>query len=297
MTPDDPSPSPTPEAAQPDGPPATPPPPEPAAPPRRPRDPWAHRRGEPRTFAFLWAVFLFTATLTTFGKAVAGAGLSHDVIRPAARTLLVITAAGVTFLWPLVRLSQARDRKPLAGAVQDAVVVLVPVHAIVWPQALPWLAGWPLPVVALVALSLTAWALVVAGLLAVAQSWRPLAGGAFGPVPAAGRWMAGIVGVQAVALALGLLTRPMDASDRPRAHAPAMLSAIGSVLDLTRDRPWTGRPAAAYPLHGIMTLLTATAAVPLWVSASRRVRRWPLAALSSPDDTTGPNQGPTDRPA
>ena len=41
-----------------------------------PEDPWAHRRGEPRVFAFLWTMFLFGATAATFHvKLKSGQGL------------------------------------------------------------------------------------------------------------------------------------------------------------------------------------------------------------------------------
>src|SRR5437867_4288680 len=80
----------------------------------RPRpDPWSHRRGEPRLFAFLWTLFLFAATGITFMTAVSLGGNSADVMRPATRALLALTGAGVVLLWPMVRLSQAPDEHPI----------------------------------------------------------------------------------------------------------------------------------------------------------------------------------------
>src|SRR5947207_1904454 len=79
---------------------------------RRRADPWAHRRGEPRIFAFLWTLFLFAATGFTFMAAVSMGGTSADVMRPATRALLAVTAAGVVLIWPMVRLSQAPDEHP-----------------------------------------------------------------------------------------------------------------------------------------------------------------------------------------
>src|SRR5262249_35293851 len=102
--------------------------------PRRKPDPWAHRRGEPRLFAFLWTLFLFAPTGATFMAAAPPGGASPDVMRPATRALLAVTAAGVCILWPMVRLSQLADEHPIAGVIQDLVVVLIPAQAVIWPQ-------------------------------------------------------------------------------------------------------------------------------------------------------------------
>src|SRR5204862_230299 len=70
-------------------------------------------------------------------------GTSADVMRPATRALLAVTAAGVVLIWPMVRLSQAPDEHPASGSLQDLVVVLIPTQAVSWPQWLGWVGRWP----------------------------------------------------------------------------------------------------------------------------------------------------------
>src|SRR5262245_36263588 len=112
-----------------------PPPPAvaPSAPPARRVDRWAHRRGEPRVFAFLWTLFLFAATATTFLAALSAGSSTPDVMRPATRALLAVTITGIVLVWPMIRLSQSADRHPIGGVAQDLVVILIPVQAVIWP--------------------------------------------------------------------------------------------------------------------------------------------------------------------
>ena len=139
----------------------------------RPIDPWAHRRGEPRVFAFLWTVYILLAVggsilwVARFA-AVSGGGFSS----PAARIMLVVIAIGATVLWPMVRLSQASPRAGALGHVlADTIIVLVPIQLVLWP--LVALASWPLRVVGGVAADLTAWVALTGGLLAIALTGPP----------------------------------------------------------------------------------------------------------------------------
>ncbi len=244
---------------------------------RKPPDPWAHRRGEPRVFAFLWALFLFAATLTTFGTAAAGGVLSHDTLRPAARTLLVIIASGISLAWPLLRLSQLRDPKPLLGPFQDAIVVLVPLHAVLWPQILWWLAHWPLRVVAALAALLSVWTFLIAGLLALAQvssASQP----ASHAIRARSTWMLMFVclALAGAAPAMFQATRPTPRGDvvPPAYNAAWMTSPIAGALEISRDRSWAGRPAAVVPQHGRAIAIIAGIALLVWVLAGLRSRRY-----------------------
>ena len=140
--------------------------------PVRPIDPWAHRRGEPRVFAFLWTVYVLLAVggsilwVARFA-AVSGGGFSS----PAARIMLVVVAIGATVLWPMVRLSQASPRAGALGHVlADTIIVLVPIQLVLWP--LVALAGWPLGVVGAVAADLTAWVALSGGVLGIALCGR-----------------------------------------------------------------------------------------------------------------------------
>lgn len=253
---------------------------------RRHRDPWAHRRGEPRLLAFLWAIYLFVATMLTFGLAVRAAPGQHESIRPAASMLLMAAAAGMVVLWPMVRLSQRRDPRPLAGAVQDLVVVQVPVQAIIWPQVMWWLAHWSVSVVLASSLMMLAWGLIVAGLLALAQlgpSGDPGRGDERLAVPMATRWMAVMALVAVLGMAPALTVRSIDpralGDAVPRRHEPAMMfSPITAAYELTRTRAWMGVPPRITRSEWIGIGATFGVAGVIWVVAGcrGRVRTRPL---------------------
>jgi len=242
------------------------------------RDPWAHRRGEPRLFAFLWSLFLFAATLTTFGGAAAGGVLSHDTLRPAARTLMVIIATGLSLAWPLVRLSQVRDSKPLLGSLQDALVILVPLHAVVWPQVLWWLAHWSPRIVAALAGMLSAWTFLIAGLIVLAQlSTQPSSMTTLPqPIRARNTWMLFFL----ILALVGALPALFETTQRigdvipPAFNAAWMTSPITAALEITRDRSWSGRPAAITASHWVSIAILAAIAGLVWVLAGIRSRRY-----------------------
>jgi hypothetical protein len=254
------------------GPPEVPPepPPPPAGPPPTPKkksDPWAHRRGEPRIFAFVWTVYLFLATAATMLSTVAKGFPGPEVMRPAARVLLLTVALGIALVWPVIRLSQARDRSPVSATAQDLFVVLIPIQAVVWPQSLWWLAHWPLRVVAAEASLLAAWALVIGGALALGLSGRQREG----PPGLRWGWMAGIVALVSLGTlpALAADGRPIGGGDvLIREIRPSwMLSPFTAVLELSRDRSWSGLPAGPTEGHWLMILATAVGAAPLWLAA------------------------------
>lgn len=244
-------------------------------------DPWAHRRGEPRAFAFLWTAFLFVATVSTFVAVASRGQVDPALMRAAGRTLFVIVAVGVCILWPMVRLSQLPPSNPLVGSAQDLVVVLIPVQAVVWPQWVRWLAHWPFDVVAAVAVSITAWGALVAGVLALAQIHRLRAAHRLAPDPGLW-WMAAIAAV--VVMGAGLALAGLSSEHDP-ARTDWMLSPITSLLELTRDRAWTGRSAATVQAHWTFTLATLALALVAWtVAATLRGHPGPIRALQVPRD-------------
>jgi hypothetical protein len=226
-------------------------------------DPWEHRRGEPRVFALLWTIFLFAATGITMLAVVARGMPGADTMRPAARALMVCIAAGIVIVWPLIRLSQHRDEQPIGGMVHDLIVLLVPVQAVVWPQTMWWLARWPLEIVAALALEFTAWSLVIGGVLVMAYaSERPrCAASSRADLLRRSGWMAALV-----VLALGPGVAAAAGGDAP-VRWWWMLSPITGVLELTRDRSWSGISNVIYPGHWRMIGVTAAAAIPLWTAA------------------------------
>lgn len=204
---------------------------------------WSHRRAEPRTFALMWTVFLMLATLVMFASLSASPSVTPEVYRPAARTLLMTVMLGAALLWPMMRLSQLIPREHRVRSVlKDLVVVLLPVQALVWPHALGMLSGWPLHVVGGVALSIAAWSCVVAGVLAVAYV-------TMAPDASAGvrlTWMGVLLLlVGGVPLWL-LLTGGYTLTEAAPSLEPArgrMLSPLTSIVEITRDRAWSGRSA------------------------------------------------------
>jgi hypothetical protein len=249
-----------------------------AAPPARPRaDPWAHRRGEPRLFAFLWTIFLFSATAAIFLSALTLGTAAPEVVRPATRALLSVMLVGITLLWPMVRLSQLADRHPVTGCIQDLVVILIPAQAVIWPQWFAWLGRWPFAVIAAVAVWTIAWALLSGGLLALAQAEHLRAERAHcGDAPL--RWPAGPWMLVFLALALAgalpaLLSRVVGPDPaQPIFRAVWMLSPVTGVYELTRERTWSGVSAFVLRPHWIAVIGVLAAAAPLWAAALKRTR-------------------------
>ena len=244
------------------------------------QDPWAHRRAEPRTFAFIWTLFLFAATLTTYAVTMSMGTGSHDVVRPAARLLLAIVAAGIMLVWPMVRLSQLPDPRPISGPVLDLLVVLVPVQAIIWPQCLGWLAWWPVPVIAAAGASLCAWALIVGALLSISHTLR-----ASGRFRSPSGWMAAFLLFTLLTLiptyANARAKRPQTDPAVQLVRPSWMVSPISSMYEFTQDRTSVPAPAAVYPGHWRIISLTLAVGIFLWPVAIG-VHRRALAGRPAP---------------
>lgn len=202
------------------------------------RDRWAHRRAEPRTLAFLWAVYILAAGAVTLGVTIAHgpwALLDQRVYQHAGRTMLLLVAIGLSILWPMVRLSQAVPlREPArSAACKDLLVLLIPAQAVLWAQAVAR-SGWGLDVIAAMALALLAFPLLLGGVLALllrpTPYGRPIRRGearAFdaheGPTA--------LVRSLAMACVLAAALLPMLALRTGPGWASA-LSPLGAVLDL-----------------------------------------------------------------
>ncbi len=236
-------------------------------------DRWAHRRAEPRTFAFIWTMYLFLATVSTYAITVTSGVGGYDVIRPAARGLLALIAAGIVIVWPMVRFTQVSDQRPIAGPILDLIVVLVPLQAIIWPQHAWWLTGWPLRVVAAVAAFTGAWASIVAAVLAGSHSLRRQRSS-----PAL--WMTGVLALLLAShipmvINAAFAAHPVESSSFP-VRPTWLLSPIAGVYELTRDRTWTGLVAEVFPGHWRVIGLLWGISVALWLLAAgfrMRIRR------------------------
>ncbi len=232
--------------------------------PPRHRD-WSHRRGEPRVMALLWMVYLMSSTVLMFSSMARAYSIDPDITRPAARSMLTVVVVGFAVLWPMVRCSQRIDsRDHSVFAFRDAVVIFVPIQAVLWPQGLPILASWSLPVLGAVSALCLAWLLVLAGALALALgSIQRRAGGERVRVV----WMLVFLGIVFAAPVLGSARSPgaWIGADRPRVGW--LLSPVTGVLEIVRDRRELGTAARVFPEHWRMILAIACVGVALLLIA------------------------------
>lgn len=231
-------------------------------------DRWAHRRGEPRVLAFLWTLYLLGATLLGFAALGAVGGISPDTYRPVARIILITVVVGIVVMWPMVRLSQARPRRGGAKtAWGDFIVIVIPAQAVVWPQAFLPAAQWATSTIVALSLLMCAWAVCMAGLLALALG-RGGRESARRPPRHAWLWMMLVILVSASGTAVALSGSQSGESNGVRTRWLA--SPITGVYELMRDRPHTSR---APPLsREDWTIIAAPAAVGavLWLLAAMR---------------------------
>lgn len=225
-------------------------------------DYWSHRRGEPRTFAFLWAIYLMIGSIIALGIVLAGGIITLDTYQPLSRGLVVTLAVGVLVFWPLIRLSQAAPEEGSRKAIlQDLAVVLIPLQAVLWPQM--YLARWTYDIVAATALAILAWGAIVGALLVIAlrreDTWRSA-------------WMAVIlviaIGGAGSSILYGSVAPDLLRPPEPGA-APAIVlaSGVGLVADISADRSWSGSWALVLPEHWLAIRWTFVVAVLAWVVA------------------------------
>ncbi|MBI1189916.1 MAG: hypothetical protein GC200_04450 [Tepidisphaera sp.] len=230
-------------------------------------DPWAHRRGEPRTFAALWIVLLFMAAVVSIGSAGATGLVSIDVYRAGARIMLCVIGAGLGLIWPMVRLSQETPQSPARAMFQDVFVITAPLQAMTWPQCLPWMAAFPVGPIAAISAAYFAWTLLLAGLLALMLQWASRA-------PAASRtgMMAIIAGLSLTGPAIGLLTHRPSLDPQPGVNGWLLASPLTCGWEIVGDRSWTGMAALARPEHwwSVGAVGTVAGFVWVWVASLRR---------------------------
>lgn len=143
----------------------------------RRNDPWAHRKGEPRPFALLWAVYLMAAALLTIFAVSRVSIPSAAQFVYACRAMIVMANVGAVVLWPMTRLSQEFPARPLRAAFVDLLIVIVPVQAIIWPMWL--LTQWSWEVTGAQAASAASWACLTGSVVLLAtagasNAWRTL---------------------------------------------------------------------------------------------------------------------------
>ncbi len=227
---------------------------------------WSHRKGEPRVFALLWMIFLLTTTALMFTRLASGYTVSPSVSRPAAQQMLVISVLGMCVLWPLVRFSQRIARPSIvAASLRDMIVILIPLQAILWPQRLIVLGGWSTEVVVALVLHTTAWALILAGTIAIGSILIASSG-------ASQRTRALAMLATLIVISIGplieMITLKGAAIGPSHANLGWMLSPVTGILEITADRSVTGQPAMVYNAH--FRIITAVGCVGLALLAFGR---------------------------
>lgn len=249
---------------------ANPPPDETAAP--VPGDRYAHRRAEPRPLAALWIAYLASVGLLCLGSVGFSGLMSQDIYRPVARVGLLLAGLGVGVLWPMIRLSQEFPLAPRRSALADLSVILPPLHAFIWPQMFGWMAAWPPRVVTVIALTLTAWGVVIGALLSLCMAkGREIELG--GKIAPRSRWMLGFLALNMAGPLVALWRLPNDSSS----SLALLLSPASASMELGADRSWTGTSAATLPEHWWALWGVAGAGVALWLAGASVARRREVA--------------------
>jgi hypothetical protein len=213
---------------------------------------WSHRRGEPRVFTLLWMVYLMGSTLLMFASMASAQSISPDITRPAARTMLIVVVIGFSVLWPMVRFSQKPHTDGYTHfAIRDAIVIFVPMQAVIWPQALPVLAGWPITVVAAVSAMSLAWLTVLAGVVGIGSSsiarnlhkeWVRVV------------WMLIVIGIVFAAPIIGGVWMLGASLDVAHPRVGWLLSPVTALLEIVRDRRELGTSAKVFEEHWRMII-------------------------------------------
>ena len=96
----------------------------------------------PRGLVMLASAWVFASWLTIFGfrPPVQPQAASYG---PGIQMLLLMIGVGIGVAWPLLRLSGAPSRAPLAQAAIDGVSLLVLLQVVIWPLRL--VTSWTLP--------------------------------------------------------------------------------------------------------------------------------------------------------
>lgn len=243
-------------------------------------DIYRHRRGEPRVFALFWTAFLVVGTMACFAAYGVGRGISPQGYANAARSLTAVLGLGVGVLWPVFRLSQAPARGGgIAVVSRDMVIILLPLQAVLWPQAL--VAKWPLEVIFAVASLLGAWAAIIGAVIAISLG---------GPVPrrsesrdrlgeATGRVLSqrGLIMTLILMIVFAgpvywWIEPILSGGSKHASFWSRMASPITAPLELTRPRLWTGQAAQVSSSHWRAISLTLVVAGVCWVVSGTMVR-------------------------
>lgn len=257
--------------------------------PKHAPDRWAHRRGEPRGFAVLWMVFLLVSTLLVFLTLGDPVRVTAEGYREGARMLITVISIGITVLWPMLRLSQigAVGGGPVVIG-KDLVILLVPLQAVLWPQAI--ITGWTLQAVAASAVVLVSWALIVGAMLAVALGpgrrvrayEMPLDPDASErPGLERSLWMVSILSVIGAGPVFLICLRALGGGGSDDLEQTLRMSSpLTAPWEILKNRIWTGHHAVIGAAHWRMAWMTACVAGFAWILVAiwRSTRRGGVAS-------------------
>lgn len=237
-------------------------------------------------------MYLLIATGLALASVAAGGIVSLETYIPVARALAVVVAAGLTIGWPLIRLSQlspaAQEQSVPWAMLKDAALLLIPVQAVFFPQV--HLANWDSGVPKSLAIALGGWLLIIGTILSYTLStdttlrarlgltWTDAAHAAFARKVHAREAkrrslaMAACIGITlagpVAAVLVGSLA-PDRSGSNPSVGSPEpgillLCSPMGYAADITADRGWSGRSAAAMDTHRRVAWWTLAMGAALW---------------------------------
>lgn len=235
-------------------------------------DRWAHRRAEPRPLAFYWTTLLAIGTVVLLASTTTTGILGQDVYRPAVRTLVTVGLTCACILWPLFRLSQPPEAvRGTRVALRDLPVVFIPLVAILLPQRLWFLAGWSTSITIALAISILAWLLIIAGVLAA--SLEKLRAGHGDQLRARTTAMLTVIAIIAAAPAISLLTPAREPNSDP--SMLLLASPITCVNAIVTDRPWSGLGLRLEAIQWLAIAGLGFGAMASWLRAIWVARRFP----------------------
>lgn len=150
----------------------------------------------PRLLLLWWSVWLLGSWMVSFGWAWS-MDPSPTSQGMAVRQLLLLITLGLSVMWPVYRLSLRPPGAARLLALMDWLALIATLQVVLWPMR-P-LSNWTAGKIAVLDLTISAWALIIAGLIALAlrsRTWRTR-----------GLWMAGCVALVLAAPSCAIITQ------------------------------------------------------------------------------------------
>lgn len=219
-------------------------------------------------FALALSVYLLLASGLTVFAAPALGSPSEAAFRRSAGMLLLLVSFAVAVLWPMLRLSQASPRQPVAAGLADTAIVALMAQAVIWPLTLlpggavirpaPWMGLWPWGVSAGLGLAMASWASLFGALIACGTAGRAGWGRA--------GWMFVCVGLASAAPIVGSFSVAADVMDFWLLYSPMTLTGALIVAP-------SGLTPSMTPGEWVAAGTPMALSVPVWLLSRRITRR------------------------